>query len=40
VSAPLAYCVGFVLGALATIAAFVLAEVANARPSYRPRHSK
>jgi hypothetical protein len=33
----LAALTGFVLGA---IAVFVLAEVANARPSYRPRHSK
>jgi hypothetical protein len=40
VSAPLAYCVGFVLGALATIAGFVTAKVADLRPSYRPRHSK
>jgi hypothetical protein len=37
VSALYAYLTGFVLGALA---AFVLAEVANARPSYLPRHSK
>ena len=33
----LAYLIGFALGAIATC---VLAEVANARPSYRPRHSK
>jgi hypothetical protein len=45
VTTTLAYLTGFVLGVLAgsvlgAIAALVLAEVANARPPYRPRHSK